>query len=373
MKKAVVSVINDLTTDQRVNKVCLFLADAGFETLLVGRKKKASLPLDVRRYNTKRMRLIFEKGFFFYAEFSIRLFLFLLFRKADLLVSNDLDTLTPNYLVHKIKRIPLVYDSHEYFTEMPEVLHRPTVRNIWLRIEKWIFPKLKDAFTVSRSIAEVYRKKYNVDVKVLRNVPLYSHTSSIIVKTKRELDLPENKKIILLQGSGINMDRGAEEMILSMHYIEGAILLIIGGGDVIGELKEMTRKEGLSEKVFFIPGQPYHVLFSYTANADLGVTLDKNTNLNYRYSLPNKLFDYIHAGIPVLASPLKEVKKIIEHYNTGVLVSHHEPRHIAEKIRELLSNERKKFLMKENARKAAKELCWENEIQQLKEVYLKYV
>jgi len=369
--RIIVSVSNDLSFDQRVDKVCRTLVKTGFDVLLVGRLLKTSVPLNERPYKTQRIKLLFTKGPLFYAELNICLFFFLLFRKAKVLLANDLDTLLPNFLVSKIKGVELVYDSHEYFTEVPELTNRKFVQRIWTSIEKWIFPELKYVFTVNDSIAELYRKKYNVDVKVIRNVPFYEPIIS--AKTKTELSLPIDKKIIILQGAWINIDRGAEEAVLAMKSVEGAILYIIGGGDVIDELHRLVNKHVLQNKVRFLPRQPYYELKQYTLNADIGLTLDKDTNLNYRFSLPNKIFDYMHAGIPMLATKLPEIEKVFSKYEMGVLVEKVEPELIAEKINFMLSNVEKQQEWKQNAKLARKEFCWQNEELKLIEVYKQFL
>jgi len=369
LKKVIVSVINDLASDQRVHKVCTTLSNLGFEVLLVGRKLSNSPDLDKREYKTKRMRLLFNKGPLFYAEYNKRLTLFLLFHKFDLLVSNDLDTLLANYVVSKIKSKPLVYDSHEYFTEVPELQGRKA-KKLWEYIEARIFPKLNDIITVNKSIAELYNKKYGKNLKVVRNVPF--HKLNIEELTKADLGIPEQDRVIILQGAGINMDRGAEEAILAMNYLNHVVLLIVGSGDVLEVLKQMVIEHKLDNKVRFIPRQSIDKLYAYTALSDVGLSLDKDTNLNYRFSLPNKIFDYIQCGTPVLASNLPEVRNIIQSYKVGLVLEEHSPKSIAKSLDFMLNSDFKKK-HKTQLAKAASELSWENESKILEEIYKKYL
>lgn len=368
-KIAIVSVINDLVTDQRVHKSCMVLQQAGFEVLLVGRKQRKSPPMDSRPYQTKRMRLIFEKGPCFYAFFNLRLFLFLLFHKADFLLSNDLDTLLPNYLISKIKRIPILYDSHEYFTETPELVNRKFVQSVWKKIEASILPHLKEMITVNESIANLFGEKYHIQVHVIRNIPMRADTLS---KGGREtLHLPLDKHLLVLQGSGINVHRGAEELVEAMHFLDDSLLMIIGGGDVLPILKQKVQLLNL-QNVLFLPRMPYSEMMDYTCCAELGFSLDKDTNLNYRFSLPNKLFDYIQANVPVIASHLPEIEKVIKKYDIGDFIEDHQPEHIASSVRNALDNRERYQNWKRNLSHAAEELCWEKESLHLLEIYKRY-
>jgi len=370
-KKVIVSVINDLVTDQRVNKVCQTVSSMGCDVLLVGRRLNKSPGMDSRNYSVHRMKLVFEKGAFFYAEYNLRLFFFLLFRKADMLISNDLDTLLPNFIISKIKRTPLVYDSHEYFTEVPELVNRKNVQKVWKFIESTIFPKLENVITVNDSIADLFENDYGNRPSVVRNIPRAREKVSII--SREILGLPVDKSVLILQGSGINVDRGSEELIEAMTMINNAVLLIIGGGDVIDKLKIMVIELGVDHKVIFKPRLPYDEMMQYTGVADLGLTFDKSTNLNYRFSLPNKLFDYIQAGIPVISSALPEIEKVINQYDVGDYIPDHNPENIADKVNHILNNQDLILEWKKNCNFAARELTWENEEVVLKEIYGKYV
>lgn len=354
-----------MLTDQRVHKTCMVFYEQGYDVLLVGRRKRDSMDLPPRPYKTKRMKLLFEKGVPFYAAFQIRLFFFLLFKKKHVLFSNDLDTLLPNYLNKKISGAKLIYDSHELFCEVPELVHTPFKKRIWEKVEKSIVPKLKHCITVNTSIANWFENKYKVKFSVVRNIGDIPKIEKI--KSRAELNLPLNKKIVLIQGAGINIQRGAEETVESFQYIEDAVLYIIGGGDVINQLQQMVQDLGLQNKVFIKGKMPANELFHYTCNADIGLTIDKDNNINYHYSLPNKLFDFINAGVPVLATPLPEIKAVIDKYNIGDFIQSHDPKHITEKINEML-NSAQYSAWKNNTLRAKTENNWQEEKKVLEEI-----
>ena len=367
LKRVIVSVTNDLVTDQRVHKVCTTLSEINYDVVLIGRKFSNSLAIN-RNYKTVRMKLLFNKGFLFYAEFNIRLFCKLFFIKKDILLSNDLDTLLPSFLISKIFNKKLVYDSHELFTEIPELIDRPQIQKIWLIIEKQIFPRLKNVYTVNESIASIYKKKYKVDVKIIRNIaPVLQDKSldiNLIDKVKG------GKKMLILQGSGINIDRGAEEAVLMMQFLENMVLYIIGSGDVFDKLKELVQTFHLEEKVFLKDKIPYEELMEYTKIADLGLSLDKGTNLNYEYSLPNKVFDYIQAEIPLMVSNRKEIASLVLENKIGLVVKNLEPESLAEEVKRILFDQDLLLLWRENLSKAQMKYNWEKESGKLKGIFL---
>lgn len=389
MRRAIVSVTNDLGTDNRVHRTCMVLMELGYEVLLVGRQLPNSLPLE-RPYQTHRMRLLFNKGALFYAEYNLRLFFFLLFarsatdrgnspslggsrREGALFVSNDLDTLLANSLAARLRKNHLVYDTHEYYTEVPELVNRPAVRKVWLTIEGWIFPKLQHIITVNESIANAYHERYpqlerrNVRIEVVRNIPMHRELGPL--SSRKQLGLPEDKFILILQGSGINVQRGGEEAVLALAHLPEAYLLIVGGGDAWPVLKKMVAVQRLEGRVRLIDRIPYEEMMQYTRNADLGLSLDKDTNLNYRFSLPNKLFDYFRAHIPVLATDLPEVAAIVRRYDAGIIIPQPDPQIIAQKVKELIADPERRRALRQNAIFAANSLDGEREMETLRGVF----
>jgi glycosyltransferase involved in cell wall biosynthesis len=197
-----------------------------------------------------------------------------------------------------------------------------------------------------------------VKFHVVRNIP--DRKISFTPKSRIDLGLPQNKKIIILQGAGINIGRGAEELVEAMKKVEGAMLLVVGGGDVWDRLETMVSALKLHDRVILKKKMPASELIHYTANADLGISIDKPTNRNYFLSLPNKLFDYIQAGIPVLCSRLPEIEKIVTEFQIGGFIEEHSPDHISLRIREMFGNPILETYRK-NARLARETLSWQSE------------
>ena len=363
--KIIVSVTNDLATDNRVDKVCTFLASAGFEVLLVGRRLSGSLPLEKRIYATRRIRLLFTQGPLFYAEYNLRLFLLLLFSKSDIFLANDLDTLLANYVASGIRKKILVFDSHEYFTGVPELVHRPRVQHIWKSIEKRIVPKIKYAYTVCDSIAGLYKSEYGTSFGVVRNIP-YPHEKGVNIPEEKKIKT--NKKIILYQGA-VNIARGLPQVISAMEYLDNALLVIVGTGDILEEIKKQASELKLADKVIFTGRVPAGEVIYYTTQADLGLSVEEDVGLNYRYALPNKLFDYIAAKVPVVVSNLPEMAKLVNHYQVGTIINSNEPHALAKQLEEALNNEQLRKTWKANLEKAAKELTWKNEEKVLKQIF----
>jgi len=356
-RSILIAVSSDLTTDQRVLKIADTFHLEDWQVLLVGRllptSKEFSSP-----YRHQRMKLVFRTGFLFYFEFTIRLFFKALFTSFDYIYANDTDTLPACYAVSIIRRKKLIFDAHELFPEVPELQNRPFVKKVWQLIEQLIIPRLTRTLTVCESIADWYKQMYGIDMKVVRNMPYLRRQADVI-----PLPVDKSKKIILYQGA-LNTGRGLEWVIDAMPQVENAVLYIIGDGDVKEQLKQQVEKLQLSDRVIFHGKVNAADLHRYTPSADLGLCLLENKGISYFYALPNRIFDYLHAGIPVLASPFPEIKKIVETHQTGVLTDDHSPEMLASLINTIL----KEGYPTAHFKQLAVQFCWEKEKSKLLEL-----
>lgn len=365
-KRVYMTVSSDLATDNRVHRTCSVLEELGFQIFLLGRQKKSSPPMPKRTYRARRLKLGFEKGMLFYASLNLRLFFILLFHPYDFLFANDLDTLPAAFLASRIKRKPIIYDSHELFTEVPELVNRPKVQKVWIALEKMMLPRVGEMITVNASIAHIFENKYKVRTNVVRNVPM--RLEQIDPHPKAFLGLTDAQTMLIIQGSGLNVERGIEEAVMAMPFIPRAVLFLVGDGDVMPKVKELVAQMQLQDQVRLVGRVPYHELLKYTAAADLGLALDKPLSLNYALALPNKVFDYIQAGTPIVASSLIEIESLVNKHKCGVILPDVTPEIIAEKINALIDHPECIAEYKTNCQKAAKFENWDTDKQVLIEL-----
>ena len=368
-KRIIVTVISDLVTDYRVHKTCQTLHENGYRVLLIGTQRRDSLRLKDRDYQVIRIKMSFQASLFFYLEFNLRLFFQLLKHAGDIYLGNDLDVMAATLAIAKLKRKPIVYDSHEYFLGMAGMEHKPLRRLVWKFMETRVFLNVKYLYTVSESIRNQYRREYHKRMSVVRNLPLLHTLGPELTEQERDwienIDrmIPENKKLLILQGAGINASRGAEELVYAMLFLDASEfhLLILGGGDVFEKLREIVNQNQLNEKITLVNKVPFAVLSHFTQKALLGFSIDKPFIPNHKFSLPNKLFEYLFAGVPVLASRLVEQERIINRYEVGSFIEDHHPEHIAKKIKEIFADPATLNQWKWNTHRVREELNWENE------------
>ncbi len=359
MKHIYFTVTNDLNFDQRMQRICSSLAANGYKVSLIGRSEKNSLPLAKTSFHQHRLSLIFNKGFLFYAEYNIRLFCYLWSKKIDAICAIDLDTILPCLLLSKIKSISRIYDAHELFCEMKEVVSRPFIRRIWKALEKRTVPQFKNGYTVNSPLKSIFKKDYGVDYCVIRNMPLLS--SSHCNQSKEDF--------IIYQGA-VNEGRSFETLIPAFQFID-LPLHIYGDGNFLVEAKAIANKFLLQDKVVFKGSALPAALKQITPKAILGVNLIENNGLNNYYSLANRFFDYIHAGIPQLCVGYPAYKEINDQFKVAYLIEDLSPTNIATSINIILSNKELQKRMAENCKEARDIFNWQEEEKRLLDFYHK--
>ncbi|HVZ56404.1 MAG TPA: glycosyltransferase [Chitinophagaceae bacterium] len=364
-----VSVISNITTDQRVIRVCSTLQALGFSVTVFYRRLPGSLPPGTYPFRIRAIPCRFRRGIAQYVEFTGKLLVVLLFSRTRYFLANDLDTLLPNFVVSRLRGKKLFYDTHEYFTGVAELNDSPGKRRAWKWLENRLFPRLSTVYTVNESVQRQYQQEYGVPVSVVRNVPVSARPAP------RELPSGWKGKIILLmQGAGINAGRGGLELLESLLFLpEEYYVVFIGGGTQWPVIARKRLEWGLETRSEMIPTLPPEELRTYTPLAHIGYNLDNFTDLNCRFNLANRIFDYLHAGVPLLATGIPEVRRLIEQYQCGICIDLLDPREVARATLELMENQDLYNSLKNNAKMAAMALCWEKEQEKLKAIYTPYL
>ena len=358
MTKILFTVTTDLNYDQRMQRICSALADDGFEVKLIGRNLSDSPELIKTNFEQKRILCFFKKGKYFYLEYNIRLFFYLLFQKTDIICGIDLDTILPTYIVSRLRKKKFVYDAHEYFTESANLIHRKFEQRVWKKIEQFVLPKIKYAYTVNQSIANLFDKQYGVKFCVIRNVPNY-----------QKVKLIEKEKVIVYQGA-VRKERGLVELVKAMVNIDTK-LVIAGGGELLNDLKKLSKNLNIEHKIDFTGQCTPQKLTEITQKAYIGISPLEPIGFNHLYSLSNKFLEYIQLEIPQIAMNFEEYNRINNKYKIGLLIDDTKADVFADKINNLLSDEELYARLKLGTQEAKEDLNWEREKEVLLNFYKK--
>ena len=329
-KRVAVLVSNDLVYDQRVRKTCDTLRDLGWEPTLVGRRmNRGDASIIERPYPTVRLFLMAKGGALFYAALNLRLAAWLWRRKNrfDLIWANDLDTLWAASWAGRRAGLPVCYDSHEWFTQAEGLVGRPAVRAVWAWIERRTVGRLTSMMTVNQHIADIYAEQYKVKVRVVPNVPERRPPARPVGRS--ELGWPVGKPVMILQGAFMDRDRGALDAVRALVALPNWHLALIGAGPEFDEAPDLAARLGVASRLHSHARMDFERLRSCTRAADVGLSLDRPTADNYIYSLPNKLFDYVHAGLAVVVSNLPVAGAWVTEQGVGEVAQSHTPTDIS--------------------------------------------
>ena len=310
------AVTNDLVTDRRVMRHAGTLRGEGFEVLCIGRND-----LGVRC----------KRGWLFYAEYNVRLWWRLLRTKADIVWANDTDTLLGCFMAAQMKRKKLVMDAHELFPEVPELIGREWVKRVWENLERRLMPKCDALLTVCQSIADYYKNRYGVEMEVVRNVPVMEAWQRGKVAERQS-----GERILLYQGN-VNKGRGVDWAIDALEWLEECRLVVAGGGDLLEEMKTYAAAKPWAGRIEFTGRLTPGELERLTVGASVGLVMLEDMGLSYHYALPNRIGDFIAAGVPMVVSDLPEMATVVRRFGVGEVMDGVGARALAESVKRVLA------------------------------------
>ena len=375
-------VYNFFVNDARVIREAKTLVESGYEvTVFALHKEGLKQNEEMHGFKVNRIHLTFGKLPYYnifqilkYFEFILRCYFRT--RKKDISICHchDLEALLVGYLITKSNKCKLIYDSHELWGDPRYIFFsRPSypkfVFSIQRKLEHFIMRRTHAIITVSDSIGEFIARENKVRKPyVIKNV----HNLAKVRKSnkvKEKIGIIDDKRKIILYQGGLRRGRGLENLIVSMRWVEAAILVMLGDGVIKEELEELALRYKIDDKVFFMEAVSPEEVFSYTCLADIGVHPIENTCLNHYYCLPNKLFEYLMAGLPVAVSDFPEMARIAKKYKVGEVFDPAKPQDICRAINSLLNDQDKYREYKLNIRKVNEIYNWENEEKKLLGIY----
>lgn len=358
-KRIVCTIFNDPFYDQRMERTCRSLTEAGYEVLLVGRKSAGIPGLANRPYAQRRISSWFRKGPMLYAEYNLRLLFVLLFTRADLFCAIDLDTILPVLWISRLKRVPRVYDAHELFCEMQEIVTRPRIYRFWKFIERKTVPNFVYGYTVNEIIAAEFSRMYGVRYAVIRNMARREPLPAAALK--------KEDAFFIYQGA-VNEGRSFETLIPAMQQVK-VPLHIYGDGNFMDKAVALVKEYGLEDKVLFKGLIAPEALRLVTPGAIAGITLFDKTGISNYYSLANRFFDYIQAGIPQVCCDYPAYRAINNLYHVAVLVDDLSPASLSAALNRIAEDAGLQSTLSEQCRKAREVLNWQEEEKKLIRFY----
>lgn len=283
-------------------------------------------------------------------------------------VANDLPMLPVATQLAEACGARLVYDSHELYSEQEFSVRE---KRRWAEIEAKYIGACDVVIAVNQSIATELEQRYGVSgVRVIYNAERTRQAPAVTRKLHQTFGLPADKKIVLLQG-GLSAGRNLEVLVDAMRYVQNpsVVLVVLGDGLLLRSLQKMTRHGGLTGRVYFHSAVPQNELLTLTAAADAGVIPYQATCLNNHYCTPNKLFEFIAAGLPILATDLPEIRRLLEGQQIGLVGDTGSPQKLAALMDDFFSDEHRYAAWKTQVSAVRQLICWEKEEKNLVEIY----
>lgn len=285
-------------------------------------------------------------------------------QNAGIYHSHDLNTFIPVYLASRLRGAKLVYDAHEVSTD------RAGWGNKWFweKVESFLIRRADRVITTNLTRGEFFRDHYKIPLPyIIRNVPKHVEIepTNLIRET---LHISNHTPVVLYQG-GMQRDRGLENIIKTVRYVPNAAFVFLGNGQLKPKLIELANNEGVADRVYFLDAVSNDQLLYYTSSATIGLQLLINTCFNHYSACSNKLHEYLMAGIPVVASDLPEIRRVVKDTETGILVDPENIQEIAEAINKLLSEKVMYQKYKLNTKSGALQYKWEDDEKILLELY----
>jgi glycosyltransferase involved in cell wall biosynthesis len=354
MKKLVITITNNISFDQRMLKIADHYSK-NFDVTIIGSNTRKPPKLQSRKFKQHRIKTFFKKGFLFYSEFNLRLLIFLLKNRFDIVYSVDLDTILTGYCLKRIKGIPYIFDAHEYFTELPELINRTFVQKVWRYIENLAVPSAESCVTVNMELAEIFKEKHGQNFLVVRNTPIVIQNCTFY-----------KENIFIYQGA-LNEGRGVEQLIEMMKYFPKYRLEIAGDGPLRVTLQKLKDKLKL-DNVIFHGMLNAEELRQLTSKAMVGFNLLLGESLNYYYSLANKFFDYVMLETPVITMDFPVYSRLLKEHEVGILLESLDVNKLVTATNNMILDPIQYDLFVDNCKRAKKKWNWEIDSKQLDEL-----